>query len=82
MLQEGYQEIALNLLSRDNVLQLRMSSGRNLRPWLSPAAVMVLSQTAPHIKHQMKKKPINKVKHSLKWVSQKTDETKVSKVIS
>lgn len=81
-LQEGYQETALDLLYRDPVLQLRLLNDRNLRTWLSPQAIMVLSQTAPHTKHSMKKKPTDKAKHSLNLVFQKTDETRVTKVLS
>lgn len=39
---------------RDNFLQFRMVTDRNLRPWLSPAKVthMILHQTAPQTKHE------------------------------
>lgn len=46
------------------------------------ATVMVLGQTAPHRKDEMRKKPIDKAKHSLNVLFQKTDETRVTQVLS
>lgn len=41
ILHGGYEDTVLDLLWGDNFLQLSVLSDRNLRPWLSSAAVMV-----------------------------------------